>query len=409
MAGTRRWRRTALLACALVLGPALAALTATPAEAASSWKTVRTEEFSGSSLPKGCESYSGKYAGGASTWKRDDVDVKGGLLKLKLEKRKSGKNAYTSGGVGCWGWAQKYGRYEVRAKIPAGKGIDSYITLVPAKPKKSETNAWTGIELLAPGTETAYITNGYGKQAETAHVDGSYSDEFHTYVVEWAPKHLRVLVDKKEVFYSQQAYKGSRWFGLVMSNGDQLTGVPDATTKLPATFQIDRVKVSSYTGHPPKVTAADKALLASAAPSTEGPAKAPATTPAPTALTAQTGDSPALAGGMWPWLLGGSVIAGSAMLLLSYPGRRDRGRRPASRAPQRPPAPQRTQVRTSAPPAPSRPAPGRGRQPSPGGPRPGPRPPADRRPPAERPRRDQPAPPTRAIQQPSNPLFTDRS
>lgn len=319
MVARRRRVIAALVALAALIG--LAALSAPPAGAASSWKPVRTEEFSGSSLPSGCGEYSGKYPGGASVWKPDDVQVEGGLLALTLQKRKAAGRQYTSGGVGCWGWAQTYGRYEVRAQIPPGRGIDSYLTLWP---KKGGDNAWTGIELLAPGAETAYITNGYGRKSETASVDGNYTDTFHTYVIEWAPRHLRILVDQHEVFYSTNAYTGSRWFGLVVSSGDALTGVPDGSTALPASFRIDRVRVSSYTGVRPKVRPTARAQP-TPVPTAAVPTKAPvpATTAPVTALKpAASSPGPALAGGVWPWLLGGSVIAGSAALLLTYPSRR---------------------------------------------------------------------------------------
>ena len=38
---------------------------------------------------------------------------------------------------------------------------------------------------------------------------------------------------------------------MVVSNGDALTGVPDATTKLPAEFQIDYMKTATFTGVAP--------------------------------------------------------------------------------------------------------------------------------------------------------------
>jgi beta-glucanase (GH16 family) len=299
----------------------------------SSWKTERTEEFSGSSLPEGCGAYSGKYTAGKSAWSSKAVDVSNGLLKLTLRKKKTSGKPYTSGGIGCWDWAQKYGRFEVKAKVPEGRGIDSYMTLWPVK---GGAGAWTGMELLAPGPDTAYITNGYGTKAEGARVPGTYGGAFHTYVIEWAPKHLRMTVDGDEIFYSTRSYKGSRWLGLVTSNGDALTGVPDAATKLPATFQIDRIKISSYTGVAPK--ARESSLTTSrsqaAGEATPAPVPTPAATlgtktpPTPARVTttlkaeptAQTG--PALAGGVWPWLLGGSLIAVLAIASLNYPHHR---------------------------------------------------------------------------------------
>jgi beta-glucanase (GH16 family) len=288
-------------------------------------------EFSGSGLPDGCEKYTGRYTGGKSGWSGTDVEVKKGLLILSLEKRRTSGQPYSSGGVGCWGWAQKYGRYEIKAKVPAGKGIDSYITLTPTK---GGDGAWTGLELLAPGPDTAYVTNGYGTKAESARVTGSYAGAFRTYVIEWAPKHLRMTVDGKEIFYSRRAYSKSRWFGLVVSNGDQLTGVPDADTKLPAAFQIDRVKISAYTGVPPTARAENLTPRVAGTPTTvpttvppTTDTKAPAATPTDvSALPASAEQGPALAGGIWPWLLGGSLIAAGAAATLNHPRLRRPGK-----------------------------------------------------------------------------------
>jgi beta-glucanase (GH16 family) len=291
----------------------------------SSWKTVRTEEFSGSKLPDGCEPYGGKFAAGKSAWASKSTTVSGGLLQLKLEKKKTSGQPYTSGGMACLGWGQKYGRYEIKAKVPVGAGIDSTIALFPTKPSKTSASAWTGVELLAPGPDTAYVP-------------GEYGGAFHTYVMEWAPKHLRMTVDGKQIYYSPKSFKSARWFAIVVSNGDKLTGVPNAATKLPARLQIDRVKVSSYTGVPPEAgtvtppqgTPTPTPVVTTTAPPSVAN-KVPATT-APARVTplentsAETG--PALAGGIWPWLLGGSLIAIFAIASLNYPHHR-RARRDA--------------------------------------------------------------------------------
>lgn len=313
-------------------GVKVAAPAAKPKTGAS-FKAVRTEEFSGSTLPGACEPYTGKYTAGKSAWSKSDVDVSGGLLQLKLEKKKTSGKPYTSGAIGCWGWPQKYGKYEVKAKIPKGKGIDSSLTLVPAKVAKSNTTEFTSLELLAPGPDTAYVTNGYGTKSESAQIAGDYAGEFHTYAIEWAPKHLRMTVDGKQIYYSNHAFKGSRWLGLVVSNGDALTGVPSAKTKLPVKLEIDRIKISSYTGVPPKAGVVTPSPGSTTAPATSPStttkptpaAKVPATTqPATvTSLESTTPTSgPALAGGVWPWLLGGSLIAILAIVSLNYPHQR---------------------------------------------------------------------------------------
>ena len=340
--------RTAI--AAVLSGLLLPAVTlligASPAAAASSWSTLRTEEFSGSAVPTGCQPYGLKYTAGKNAWSSKDVEVSGGLLKLKLEKRKTSGQPYVAGAVGCWDKPQKYGRFEIKAKVPAGAGINSSISLFPVKSGKSTVAASTGFELLAGKTQTAYVTNGYGTKAEAIQVPGKYSGAFHTYVIEWAPKHTRMTVDGKQIFYSHRAFTGSRWLGLVVSTGDKLTGVPTKSTTLPARLQIDRVKFSKYTGVKPKYVAAVTPLTArptatgtpSAAPTTSATPTAAAKVPAATEparvtaleqTSAKTG--PALAGGIWPWLLGGSLIAVFAVASLNYP--HYRRNHPAGRKP----------------------------------------------------------------------------
>ena len=321
----RRVAVAALVAGFPVALPVTAPGTESAVAAPSSWDVKRTDEFSGDSLPKGCTSYGGPYEGGKSYWTKDGVRLAGGLLRLRLlKKARAAGYPYTSGGVGCWDLAQQYGRYEVRAKIPRGKGIDSYITLMPIK--SGQTEGWTGVELLDPGPGgTAYITNGFGTGTETARFPGTYSDAFHTYGIEWAPNLTRVSDDDAVIFSSTKSFKGKRWLGMIVSNGDALTGVPDATTKLPAEFQIDYVKTATFTGVPPpapKPSVSREPAGEAGAQASAAPLKVPATTPAAAAAAAAATDDDersSLAGGVWPWLLGGRMIAGRAVVSLSYP------------------------------------------------------------------------------------------
>ena len=317
-------RAASRLALVVALALAVPLLAAGPAGAAGPWEQVRDVGFEGKSLPTGCGAYDGPYPGGQSYWRPDDVGVSGGLLRLRLRQRTFGGRPFTSGGLGCWDWAQTYGRYEIRAKPPAGKGIDSYITLWPAK---GGDGSWTGVEVLASGPETAYVTNGYGTGTDRLSRHGLFSDRFHVYVLEWTPTSTKVTVDGTTIFSSPRSFRGKRWFGLVVSNGDRLTGVPDASTKLPAEFQVDYVRVSRWTGStaaPPLPTAAPTPSPTPAATLTASPTPSPSASATAADALQPVASETALAGGVWPWLLGGSVIAVLAIALLGRP-RRPRG------------------------------------------------------------------------------------
>src|SRR4051794_4806697 len=133
--GRRRSGVLILLGTVLICG----LLTGT-ATGASSWKTNHAVDFSAPKRPKGCEAYNGPYTGGKSFWSKDDVKISGGMLRLYLRERSVSGRSWTSGGLACLGWGQSYGRFEMRAKMPPGRGIDSYLGLSPTK--AGTKNAW---------------------------------------------------------------------------------------------------------------------------------------------------------------------------------------------------------------------------------------------------------------------------
>jgi beta-glucanase (GH16 family) len=215
------------------------------------WKLAYSDDFTGSALGAKWGKYGGAYVPAGNAWRPEEVSVSGGLLHLAMERRATDGHPFTSGGVGMWGLAQAYGRYTFRARPPAVKGIDSYITLWPAS-GNSAADA-TLVELLAhpavpPGAEAAYLTIGYGAGKAGKTVPGRYADGFHDYTIEWTPAAETISVDGRVLLRSTRVTAVKRWIGFVMSDGDTLTGVPDAATPLPAQFQIGAVRVYAYTG-----------------------------------------------------------------------------------------------------------------------------------------------------------------
>jgi beta-glucanase (GH16 family) len=240
-------RRAAALAAALIALLFAALPPATPRAAGSSpggWRLAFSEDFNGSSLNRSrWATYDGPYAGPSGNyWRPDDVLVSGGEARIRIQRREFGGRSITSGGMINVSLSQTYGRYEFRAKIPAGKGIDSYATLWP---KDGDANA-TLVELLAPGPETAYLTNAYGSGRSGRQVRGRFSDAFHTYTIEWTPSRFRILFDGTVWLSDSHVSRVPKSFGLAVGSGDNLTGTPDASTRLPAFFEIDWVRAYRY-------------------------------------------------------------------------------------------------------------------------------------------------------------------
>lgn len=297
------------------------------AAAAPGWRQVFSTDFTGTALPKGCGKYGGPYPGGATYWDEDNVVVSGGMLRIVIEKRTQGSMPYTAGGMGCFDAARTYGKFEWRAKVPLGKGIDSYATLWMAD--EADTGNESLVEILGvPGAETMAVSNGYGAGMVGEHIAGRYSDAFHTYTIEWLPDRFRVLVDGVQKYSSTRAPRVSKWLGFAVSNGDNFAGLPDAATVLPAEFQVDWARIYAYV---PDAPAPSKSVAPSGAPAVPtGPASgtslaagAPASIPSATATGGPAVDPvPGRPTGTpaWAWFAGGALLlslgAGAVRLAL---------------------------------------------------------------------------------------------
>ncbi len=252
------------------------------------WRQTFSTDFNGTSLPSQCVKYSGPYGGGASYWMHDEVSVSGGLLRLGIQRRAQGGKPYTSGGVSCYKVAQIYGRYEWRAKVPPGKGIDSYATLWQ---DGGGDNHRTLVEILGvPGKEIMAVTNAYGSGVADDHIAGRYADGFHTYAIEWTPAAFRLLVDGVQQFRSTHVSTVKKSLQFAVINGDAFSGLPDALTQLPAEFQVDWVRAFAYVANAP-------------------PAAGPAPSARPTGQISAGGANPKATG--TPTAMAGTATAGT--------------------------------------------------------------------------------------------------
>ena len=160
-------------------------------------------------------------------------------------------------------FSQTYGRFEARLKLPAGRG------LWPAFWLLGEDIAQTGwpecgeIDIMklvgsAPATILGTIHGpGFSGRAGisakyTLTAGKSFSDDFHTFAVEWAPNIIRFYADD-DLYATRKPTDlppGTRWvfdkpFFIVLNLavGGNLPGPPDDTTVFPQTMQVDYVRV----------------------------------------------------------------------------------------------------------------------------------------------------------------------
>jgi beta-glucanase (GH16 family) len=215
------------------------------------WILVWEDEFEGDTLDKTrwrVEDAALVKNNEAQYYTPDNVRLKDGLLVIKSEKRQIGTRPFASGLVETKGrFTQAYGRFEIRARLPKGQGI------WPAHWLMNAGGTWPPeidiMELVGHEPNTVHMTNHFGTYPNNRLEGNSYtgpdfSEDFHTFTLEWEEKELRWYVDG-EKRHSTKNNVPSIPFYLVINTavGGDWPGFPDATTKFPQHHEIDYVRV----------------------------------------------------------------------------------------------------------------------------------------------------------------------
>ncbi|MCR5836572.1 MAG: glycoside hydrolase family 16 protein [Lachnospiraceae bacterium] len=205
-----------------------------------------------------------RYTDDSNAWVKD-----GNLtIELRKEKDSGGQDIYTSArlktkGIGDW----LYGKFEIRAKLPKGKGTWPAIWMLPSDTR--EYGGWPASGEIDIMEHVGYLQGVVHFNAHNKDFNGmngmnkgrskpikGVSDDFHTYTLEWLPDKLIYSVDGEETFtYDPHEYvdevKMDQWpydkpFHLLINiayggSWGGAAGVDDSC--LPQQMQVDYVRV----------------------------------------------------------------------------------------------------------------------------------------------------------------------
>ena len=152
------------------------------------------------------------------------------------------------------GFSQKYGRFEVRAQVPRGKGLWSAFWLLPSFDQWPE-----GVAILPEldvmesiGHEhntfhTTLHTNQTGQLTSHPYdhtVTQKLSDDFHRYAVVWTENVVTWYFNDNKVAEhpTPDDFTRPKHFLLNLAVGGNWPGAPDNNTRFPANYRIDYVK-----------------------------------------------------------------------------------------------------------------------------------------------------------------------
>ena len=248
--------------------------------AASEYSLVWSDDFSGKALDTSKWNYELHEPGWVNnelqqyTDSSDNINVKDGKLVLqpvKIVDAATGNTTYTSGRINTRRKADfKYGKIEVKAKLPKGQGIWPAIWMMPTKeelyggwPKCGELDI---MELLGNDPAKVYQTLHYSRtgidvqsQGSKTLSSGDFSDAYHVFSMEWEPGKISFYVDDKLTKTETKWYTSTDGVGVVtypapfdqefyvilnVAVGGNWPGNPDATTDFSkAQMLVDYVKV----------------------------------------------------------------------------------------------------------------------------------------------------------------------
>ncbi|KAA3610095.1 MAG: glycoside hydrolase family 16 protein [Calditrichaeota bacterium] len=191
------------------------------------------------------------------------------LLVIEARKENREGREYTSSRMTTQfkgGWL--YGKFEVRARMPSGKGLWPAIWMMPTHssygdwPRSGEIDI---MELVGHDTKTVHGTLHYGDlppnniQSGTFYSSSSGNDfyeDFHVFTLEWEENDMRWYVDG-ELYQTQTQWftvngdypaPFNREFFLILNVavGGNWPGYPDETTNFPQRMYIDYVRVYQW-------------------------------------------------------------------------------------------------------------------------------------------------------------------
>jgi beta-glucanase (GH16 family) len=232
---------------------------------------VWSDEFSGNSLDASVWNY--EIGNGSSGWGNNELEyytntskntlVSNGNLIIEARKESVGGFNYSSARLTTQNKKSfTYGRVDIRAKLPKGKGIWPALWMLG---NNIGTVGWPAsgeidiMELLGQDPSKVYGTLHYSTSTATHDSKGnsfiltgaSFYDQFHVFSMEWKQDEIKLFVDnnlyltvtKANLGTSPYPFNAPFFFIFNVAVGGNWPGSPDATTTYPQRMIVDYIRV----------------------------------------------------------------------------------------------------------------------------------------------------------------------
>jgi beta-glucanase (GH16 family) len=237
--------------------------------ASAGWQLAWSDEFSGTNVDT--TKWTFDIGNGSGGWGNNELEyytsratnvyVANGLLHVVARKEAYKGLNYTSAKLKTLGLFSKlYGRFEVRAKLPQGKGYWPALWLMPRDSVEVDMMENKG-RIPTQVMGTLHFGGAYPNQAQSYGPPYTFSGgdsvtNFHVYAMEWTTNQFSWYVDGT-LYQTQTSWYSTEGpfptpfdqpFYIIMNLavGGNFDGNPDGTTGFPGDMQIDYVRVYDW-------------------------------------------------------------------------------------------------------------------------------------------------------------------
>jgi beta-glucanase (GH16 family) len=236
------------------------------------YSLVWSDEFSGSLDKTAWAHQNGDGCPGLCGWgnneleyytdRPDNLYFQDGKLIIEAKAENYSGKSYTSSKILTQGKKPfKFGRLDIRAVLPIGKGIWPAFWLMPDKsvfggwPKSGELDM---VEVLGHEVNKTYGTIHYGPGPGSTQISRNYvtpgknfHDEFHVFSLEWKQDQIKWFVDgnlystvnKADLGANNYPFNEEFYLIFNLAVGGNWPGSPDASTYLPQWLIVDYVRL----------------------------------------------------------------------------------------------------------------------------------------------------------------------
>ncbi len=230
---------------------------------------VWAEEFDGQTI----DANSWTHEIGGNGWGNNELQYytdnsdnsfqSGGYLVIEAKKEKIDQNDYTSARLVSAGKREfQYGRIDIRAKCPSGRGIWPALWMLGSD---FYSSGWPScgeidiMELIGNQPGIIHGTAHYGENpAQHQYMGGqsylvgeTYADKFHVFSLKWKENSIEWLVDGKSFFTLTPDKIGDHpwpfnnpfFFIMNVAVGGNWPGSPDESTAFPQQLVVDYIRV----------------------------------------------------------------------------------------------------------------------------------------------------------------------